>query len=53
MECKYKQFFEKNGECDLTYPECQSKVLCVYEDKYHDLLMDAMDIESECEERSE
>lgn len=41
MKCKYKELFEKDAECDLTYPECKKKVICFYEEKYHDLLMDA------------
>ena len=54
MKCKYKELFEKDGECGLTYPECMKFVLCAYEDKYHERLQDAMDIERElAEERSE
>ena len=50
MKCKYKEFFDKKGECDLTYPECMTQVLCPYEDKYHELLKEAQDIAKECDE---
>lgn len=35
MKCKYKEFFDKDGECGLTYPDCMKYVICAYEDKYH------------------
>lgn len=56
MECAYKKAIDKNkdGECDLTYPECTQQVICFYEEKYHDLLMDAKAVERElAEERGE
>lgn len=42
MKCKYKELFEENAECELTYPDCLNKVMCVYEDKYHDRLIEAL-----------
>lgn len=56
MECAYKKVIDKNkdGECGLTYPECTKQVICFYEEKYHDLLMDAKAVERElAEERGE
>ena len=44
MKCKYKEYFDKDGECGLTYPECTKFVLCAYEDKYHEKLQEAQDI---------
>ena len=46
MECKYKKLFKSDGECDMTYPDCIKKVLCIYEDKYHELLQTCKDIEA-------
>lgn len=40
MKCKYKELFEKDAECGLTYPECMKYVLCAYEDKYHERLLE-------------
>ena len=49
-KCRCKELFDKNGECDLTYPECRKKMVCYYEEKYHDLLLDAKIAEAEMEE---
>ena len=50
MKCKYKELLNKDGECDLTYPDCTKKVICYYEEKYHDLLIEAQISQAELEE---
>jgi len=49
MVCRFRKAIDKdgNGECGLTYPECQRFVMCAYAEKYWDLVADAMIAEEE------
>lgn len=48
MECRFRKAIEKgDGECGLTYPDCQKFVLCAYAEKYWDLVADAKIVEAE------
>lgn len=42
-ECRFKKALDKeNPYCEHTFPECRKEIpICVYEDKYQDLVMDA------------
>lgn len=51
MECKYKEFFTGDGKCALEYPDCMKRILCPYEDRYHDRLAEAKIAERERYER--
>lgn len=57
MKCAYKEFFDKKGECERTYPACLKELpygVCGYMEKYEDLLADARAVAQElAEERGE
>ena len=43
MKCQYKKYFTGDEDCEFTYPECMKQILCIYEDKYHENMLESIE----------